>query len=317
MSPADALIAPVLAAGALCWRVVDGTIRVLVIHRDRHGDVSLPKGKVDPGESLPQTAAREIAEETGLSAPLGAPLGTTEYVLPSGRQKIVYYWTMEIDDDAHESSTFAPSEEVARLEWLPPRQAREALTYPHDREVLDRFQARVDNDTLRTFAIIALRHGKAIAPREFDGPDAGRTLAKEGMRQAQSVAPALAAFGPRKLISSTAVRCLDTIAPTASLTGLPVKVTATISQEAWEAGEADVVATIAKRLARRRTVVLCSHGPVLPHLIEEVARQTNTAPDPAIRASAMLTTGAYTVLHLSRERPSAGIIAIESHGAAR
>jgi 8-oxo-dGTP pyrophosphatase MutT (NUDIX family) len=43
----------VVAAGAVCWRLVDGKVRVLLIHRDHHGDVSLPKGKVDPGEATP------------------------------------------------------------------------------------------------------------------------------------------------------------------------------------------------------------------------------------------------------------------------
>ena len=76
---------PVLAAGAVCWRLVGGSARILVVHRATHNDVSLPKGKVDPGELLPQTAQREILEETGLSVTLGPPLGTVEYPLPSGR----------------------------------------------------------------------------------------------------------------------------------------------------------------------------------------------------------------------------------------
>ena len=75
----------VVAAGAVCWRLVDGKVRVLLIHRDHHGDVSLPKGKVDPGEATPQTAVREIHEETGYRVSLGAPLGTAEYLLPGGR----------------------------------------------------------------------------------------------------------------------------------------------------------------------------------------------------------------------------------------
>lgn len=304
---------PVLAAGAVCWRVLDGKIRVLVIHRDRHGDISLPKGKVDPGESLPQTAAREIEEETGLDIALGAPLGTTEYTLPGGREKIVHYWAAEVDDETHQAHVFTPNDEVAQLEWLSLKKARKALTYSHDRDVLDRFSARVDNDTARTFAVIALRHGKAISPHEFDGHDAERTLVKLGEKQAASAASAIAAFGPRKLISSTAVRCVATIKPLAKLVGRKVKKTDKISQDAWENGASDVESVVTKRLAKRKTAVLCSHGPVLPEIIAEVARQTNTPLDPAVRSAAMLETGAFAVLHLSTERPEAGIVAIEVH----
>ena len=67
---------PVLAAGAVCWRLVDGKPRILLVHRGDRADISLPKGKLDPGETLPQTAKREIQEETGLTVTLGAPLGT-------------------------------------------------------------------------------------------------------------------------------------------------------------------------------------------------------------------------------------------------
>ena len=62
---------PVLAAGAVCWRLVGGVAKILVVHRESRADVSLPKGKVDPGELLPETAVREIAEETGLAITLG------------------------------------------------------------------------------------------------------------------------------------------------------------------------------------------------------------------------------------------------------
>lgn len=304
----------VLAAGAVCWRVVESEVRILLVHRDERADVSLPKGKVDPGETPPQTAVREIEEETGLCVALGAPLGTTEYTLPGGREKRVYYWAAEVDDDAVAASTFSPNHEIASLEWLPIAAARKALSYDRDRYVVDSFAERVAAGQTRTFAIIALRHGKAVPPASWDGPDATRPLLHRGLEQAASVAPAIAAWRPEKLLSSTAARCVSTTEPVATLTGLPVKLTDGISQDAYEDGTATVKKIVAKRLEKRKSVVLCSHGPVLPDIVDAVAKATHTDVDAALRRAAMLPTGHYTVLHISAEHPKSGIVAIETHG---
>lgn len=304
----------VLAAGAVCWRVVESEMRLLLVHRDERADVSLPKGKVDPGETPPQTAVREIEEETGLRVALGAPLGTTEYTLPGGREKRVYYWAAEVDDDAVAASTFSPNHEIASLEWLPIAAARKALSYDRDRDVVDSFAERVAAGQTRTFAIIALRHGKAVPPASWDGPDATRPLLHRGLEQAASVAPAIAAWRPEKLLSSTAARCISTTEPVATLTGLPVKLTDGISQDAYEDGTATVKKIVAKRLEKRQSVVLCSHGPVLPDIVDAVAKATHTDVDAALRRAAMLRTGHYTVLHISAEHPKSGIVAIETHG---
>lgn len=304
----------VLAAGAVCWRVVKGEVRILLVHRDERADISLPKGKVDPGETPPQTAVREIKEETGLSIVLGAPLGTTEYTLPGGREKRVFYWTAEVDDETAAASTFSPNHEIASLEWMPVAEARKAMSYERDRDVLDRFAERVAAGQTRTFAIIALRHGKAVPPSGWDGPDATRPLLHRGLEQADSVAPAIAAWHPKKLLSSTAARCVSTIDPVAMLTGRPVKLTEGISQDAYEDGTSTVKKIVAKRLEKKQTVVLCSHGPVLPDIVDAVAKATHTEVDAALRRAAMLSTGHYTVLHVSAEHPKSGIVAIETHG---
>jgi 8-oxo-dGTP diphosphatase len=305
---------PVLAAGAVCWRSVDGKARVLLVHRAAHADVSLPKGKLDPGETLPQTAKREIQEETGLTVTLGAPLGKVEYVLPSGRDKVVHYWSAEVDDHALELATFVPNDEIASLEWVSLARARKKLSYSHDIDILDRFEKRFDEGRARTFAIIALRHGKAVPGELWDGPDSTRPLMQRGNDQALSVASAIAAFSPAKLVSSTAVRCLSTIAPLAGYLGMPVKESAGISQDAYETGDASVSTIVHKRLAKHVTAVLCSHGPVLPEILAEVARQTNTIPDAALRRAAMLATAEYAVVHISTEHPMSGIVAVETHG---
>ena len=304
---------PVLAAGAVCWRIVDGRAKVLVIYRATHSDYSLPKGKLDPGETLPETAVREIREETGLGITLGPPLGTIDYTMPGGREKVVHYWAAEVDEHALELARFQPNDEIAALEWLPVAKARKKLTYPHDLDVLDRFEKLLDADCVRTFAIIAVRHGKAVSPSTWDGPDATRPLMHRGSDQAAGIANGIAAFGPEKIISSTAARCLATVAPLAALTGLEVKASDRISQDALENGTSDLPSVTRRRLRKRVTAVLCSHGPVLPRLIAEVAQQSGTAMDSAIRSASSLDTGDFTVLHLSSTNKAAGIVAVETH----
>ena len=88
----------------------------------------------------------------------------------------------------------------------------------------------------RTFAIIALRHGKAVPPSSWGGPDSTRPLLQRGVDQALSIAPGITAYRPAKLISSTAERCLRTLAPTERVTGLEMREKAQISQDAYESG---------------------------------------------------------------------------------
>ena len=99
----------VYAAGGVVWRVVEGKLRILLIHRTKYRDITLPKGKVDPGETLPETAAREIHEETGLKVSLGAPVGVSRYHLPSKREKVVHYWAAEATETAIRTSSFVPT----------------------------------------------------------------------------------------------------------------------------------------------------------------------------------------------------------------
>ncbi|MDM4763776.1 NUDIX domain-containing protein [Galbitalea sp. SE-J8] len=307
---------PVLAAGAVCWRLVDGKPRVLLVHRAARADVSLPKGKVDPGETLPQTAKREVAEETGLRVDLGAPLGDIRYKLANGRDKVVYYWAAEVAEHALELASFVPNDEIASLEWVPLAKARKKLSYPYDADVLDRFADRFDRGVARTFAIVVLRHGKAVPADAWDGADATRPLLQRGNDQAVNVAPGIAAFAPAKLISSTAVRCRSTIAPLAGYLGEPVKETAAISQDSFEYGQADVAGVVAKRLAKCRTTVLCSHGPVIPEILGEIARQSHSPRSAALGRASSLGTGEFAVVHLSIADPAAGIVAVETHGPA-
>ncbi len=302
---------PVIAAGAVCWRIVGGKVRILLVHRTQHKDVSLPKGKVDPGELLPQTAVREVEEETGLSVGLGAPLGQISYPLPSGREKIVYYWAAEVDAHALETARFSPNDEISALEWVSIGKARSRLTYPHDVDIVDAFAERVRAKRARTFAVIIVRHGKAVPADAWDGADSTRPLLLRGTAQAANIAPSIAAYRPIRIISSTAARCLATIAPLAKLTGLKVKQVDGISQDSYS--EAAIADILGKRIKQKRTVVLCSHGPVIPELVDELAVLTKTPPTNEFRSLGALSTGEYSVLHISSEHPRKGIVAMETH----
>ena len=303
----------VLAAGAVCWRIVGGKVRILLVHRTQHKDVSLPKGKVDPGELLPQTAVREIAEETGLTVGLGAPLGEVRYKIPSGRNKIVYYWSAEVDAHALETARFRPNDEIASLEWVSLNKARSRLTYPHDIDIVDAFAERWESGRARTFAIIVVRHGKAVPAEAWDGPDSSRPLLLRGNTQATDIAPSIAAYLPEKIFTSTAARCIATVTPLAALTGIRPKELAGLSQDAYESDEATIAQVLAKRMKSKKTVVLCSHGPVIPEIIRELADLTRTPHSSDVASMGALSTGEFSVLHISTELPRSGFVAMETH----
>ena len=303
----------VYAAGAVCWRVIDGKVHVLVIHRTVYGDVTIPKGKVEPGESLPRTAVREIAEETGLEVALGVPLGISRYPLPSKREKIVHYWAAEVSERAMQRSTFKPNAEVAALEWVTIKRARGYLSYPPDVEILENFAKLVEQGVTSTFALILLRHGKAVGRSGWKGPDAARPLTDRGVAQAAALVDTLTAWAPKRIVSSPAVRCVTTVTPLAAATGIPIKRADGISQDAWEAGTAEVRRVIGKRVRAGKSAVMCGHGPVLPEMVREIALATATPLGSYVTDAAELEAGAFSVVHLSATNSGSGIIAIETH----
>ncbi len=127
----------VRAAGGIVTRP-DDPGSVLLVHRPRYDDWSLPKGKADGDETDEATAVREVEEETGLRCALLAPAGETRYVDGRGRPKVVRYWHMEPITDLG----FAPNDEIDELRWCSLTESFALLSYAHDRTLLEDFERR-------------------------------------------------------------------------------------------------------------------------------------------------------------------------------
>jgi 8-oxo-dGTP diphosphatase len=233
--------------------------------------------------------------------------------MPNSRTKIVHYWAAEATDAAVRTSSFVPNKEVAAIEWMSMKKARKHLSYPVDIEILDEFARIVDEQALPTFPIVVLRHGKARSRDEWDGDDTDRPLNARGRKQAEAIVGPLLAFGVRRVLSSPAERCVRTATPIAQAIGQRVQLTTDISQDAWEQGRADARSVIGQRVRARKPVVLTSHGPVLPALLNELALATGTMSGSYLGSASTLEPGAFSVAHVPVEHPGAGIVAIETH----
>jgi 8-oxo-dGTP diphosphatase len=119
----------VRAAGGVVWRPA-GSIELLLVHRPRYDDWSLPKGKRDPGETDEQCAVREVLEEAACACRLGVELLPNRYVDRKGRDKVVRWWTMTV---AWERA-FVPNDEVDERRWLSTPDALALASYDDDRE---------------------------------------------------------------------------------------------------------------------------------------------------------------------------------------
>lgn len=249
-----------LAAGAVLWRFNDeGEREVACIHRPHYDDWSLAKGKVDPAESLPVTAAREIEEETGYQVRLGKLLGKTVYPVLD-RTKVVYYWTGEVI-----GGEFTPNSEVDEIRWLPMDKAQELMTYDLDRCVLEKAEKRFHVPA--TSRILYVRHAKAHAREKWAGDDNLRPLEKNGRRQAEMLAPMLIPFGPERIFSAVPDRCQQTAAPLADELGLPVTVDERFGDEGWLHNMVNAQKAFMEVVSLGGTSVIVAQGNVIPDML--------------------------------------------------
>jgi 8-oxo-dGTP pyrophosphatase MutT (NUDIX family)/phosphohistidine phosphatase SixA len=250
-SPGD-----VLAAGAVVLRKG----RVLLVHRPAYDDWSFPKGKLDRGEHAAVAAVREVHEETGVRVRLGVPLARHSY--PSGgRTKVVDYWVGRVLGDP-DVSGYQVNDEIDDVEWVPLDKARGKLSYPRDGDTLR--EALVLGK--KTRALMVLRHGEARTRKSWNDDDRLRPLVAEGHAQAQAVVPLLAAYGASRIVTSSSLRCVDTVRPYAERSGRPMTRADGLSEE--DATRRSVCACVEALVGSRENAVLCTHRPVLAAVYE-------------------------------------------------
>lgn len=259
--------AQVLAAGVVPWRTNGKGLEVLLIHRPDYDDWSWPKGKLDDGETLPECAVREVREEIGLEVELGVPLPSTHYTLNGGATKEVWYWAVE----ASRQTPVADGKEVDRVEWVRAEQARDRLTNASDLEPLEALMKAHHHRTLRTVPFVVLRHAKAKPRSSWSRAEGARPLAATGQRQALAVRRLLAAWDPRKIVTSPWRRCVETVTPFVKDSGRSLKENGAFTEKAVKSKPKKTRKETAALLAKVRPTVLCTHRPVLPVALEVLA----------------------------------------------
>jgi 8-oxo-dGTP diphosphatase len=251
----------VRAAGGVVWR--PGGPEVLLVHRPKYDDWTLPKGKLRRGEHPIVAACREVREETAVDPRVMVRLPTVSYVTRVGGQpapKVVDYWTMTVVAD----TGFTPGAEIDDIRWLPVEPALRRLSYDHDISVLSAFAALPSLSA----PVVLLRHASAGDRQTWTGRDADRPLDAAGTARAKELASILRCFHPLRLICAEPLRCRQTLAPLAEATGVPVELDRVFD----EASNPRAAARRLRELGRGPgCTVVCSQRKVLPATIADLA----------------------------------------------
>jgi 8-oxo-dGTP pyrophosphatase MutT (NUDIX family)/phosphohistidine phosphatase SixA len=245
----------VRAAGGVVRRRGPQGPEIVLVHRPRYDDWTLPKGKANPGESDEASALREVQEETGLRCLLGSEVATVRYRDHLDRSKTVRYWLMH-----PAGGGFVPNDEVDRVRWMDPSEAISMLTYGHDRDVVRR---AIGFDA----PLYLLRHAKAGDRRDWTEDDLHRPLTKKGRWQSEALVAQFRDLPLDRVLSSPYDRCTQTVRPLAIARRLPLEETAVLAEGA------ELAETVAFLHELSGAAVLCSHGDVIPAVVLHLAER--------------------------------------------
>ena len=289
----------IYAAGVVCWREQDGKLEVALVHREVYKDWGFPKGKLDPGEQLPQTAVREVLEESGFKVRLGRKLGVINYKVGEGIDKEVHYWASQVTAKAIAKQKFVPNKEIAKVEWIEAKEALTLLSYEHDKKLMQQVIQLHKAKELETRALIVLRHAQATIRAEWKAEEAKRPLLPEGKQQATDLIPLLAAFGPKRLITSPWVRCRDTIAPYAQARKQKLIERHQLTELGHKKRPVRTQEVVSDLLGTSKSGLICSHRPALPSILAPFAAMAPRDLRKEIEAGSTLAPAEFLVLRIT------------------
>lgn len=289
----------ILAAGVVCWREEAGKLEVLLVHRKQYDDWSFPKGKVDKGEYLPETAVREMEEETGVRLKLGRKLSTIKYKVSSGEDKEVHYWASKLRQSAWAKAKFNPNDEISALEWLPAKKALGALSYPHDKTLLKEVMGYYSDKELETRALILLRHAKATPRDEWSGEEAKRPLLPDGEKQAKRLVGVLSAYSPKRLVTSPWKRCHQTVEPYAKAKKRKLIERSQLTELSSTLSPRKTKHAVEQLFDETKSALLCSHRPALPAITQTLATRARGLVREEILSATNLEPGEFIVMRFS------------------
>jgi len=241
-------------------------VKVMLVHRPQYNDWVLPKGHVDPGESMPETASREFLEETGRTAVLMAPLATISYPVADTIKRV--HWFLGTVPAQKARPVLDPAE-IDRVAWKHVDKALELLSYDDEKDVL-----RQAVNASPTCQLMIVRHAKALGRKGWRKDDWLRPLAARGRRQAHRLAQLLGAYGVGDLVSSPSTRCHQTLQPYAGVAKLPIEQVSALSEEGAlddADGVAETMLQVCNKLLRTGVAAaVCGHRPVLPAMVEAI-----------------------------------------------
>lgn len=279
----------ILAAGAVVWREnVNGKIEVAIIHRPKYDDLSFPKGKADPAEPLIACAFREVIEETNFTTEFGPFLGEVEYLTIDGIKR-VSYWSAKVVGD----NNFKVNEEVDELKWIEVSEVPKFLSLETDRQIFKKFLKL----KLNSKPLILIRHAKAVSRDEWLGDDDDRPLDAVGQLQAKRLLAIYQVFNPKHIHTSDAVRCYDTVDPIATGLDLKLEVTSKLSESGYKKDKEKAIDYAKELLKSNIEVMICSHNPILPKLLNKITRKSEIESD----AEKLLPAEAWVIHRIGKE----------------